>query len=407
MALVGTWREQGRGRRGCRTRGGRAQNARASCAAGAGVVREPRHFCLFLFRLFSCWLAVARCGVVACVSACCSMRARVPACVHAAACLLVHVHPSPCDHHTHNHWTQQSKVRGQRQQRAGGDTRRPVHARLHTSDGRCPSRVYALFSTPYSLHPFPPSPTLDPPPQNALSHPRPSPAPETLSVSSVCARTRSHSLTHSLVHTHTHTHIHTHTHTHSKCMGATTCGGTAVERRSRQHRQRQTRTRKRTRRPHATQQTLQFLRTSGTSQPRWLQRQGAGLAVHSGKRGELVEHSTLLRHARLPLPAACWYVLAQADALTWCGPAGRASAVSLLVQKPPACTRLPARQHACTKHAQMPHSAARTHAPLSVYVPPCTCMRVRLLTLCPAPTDPVGQIWPRGTGSVGDSVGEG
>ena len=213
MALVGTWREQGRGRRGCRTRGGRAQNARASCAAGAGVVRQPRHFCLFLFRLFSCWLAVARCGVVACVSACCSMRVRVPACVHAAACLLVHVHPSPCDHHTHNHWTQQSKVRGQRQQRAGGDTRRPVHARLHTSDGRCPSRVYALFSTPYSLHPFPPSPTLDPPPQNALSHPRPSPAPETLSVSSVCARTRSHSLTHSLVHTHTHTHIHTHTHT--------------------------------------------------------------------------------------------------------------------------------------------------------------------------------------------------
>ena len=24
-----------------------------------------------------------------------------------------------------------------------------------------------------------------------------------------------------------------------------------------------------------------------------------------------------------------------------------------------------------------------------------------LLTLCPAPTDPVGQSWPRGTGSVG------
>ena len=29
-----------------------------------------------------------------------------------------------------------------------------------------------------------------------------------------------------------------------------------------------------------------------------------------------------------------------------------------------------------------------------------------LLTLCPAPTDPVDQSWPRGTGSVGDSVGE-
>ena len=25
----------------------------------------------------------------------------------------------------------------------------------------------------------------------------------------------------------------------------------------------------------------------------------------------------------------------------------------------------------------------------------------RLLTLCPAPTDPVGQSWPMGTGSVG------
>jgi len=31
----------------------------------------------------------------------------------------------------------------------------------------------------------------------------------------------------------------------------------------------------------------------------------------------------------------------------------------------------------------------------------------RLLALCPAPTGPVGQSWPRGTGSVGDSVGEG
>ena len=42
-------------------------------------------------------------------------------------------------------------------------------------------------------------------------------------------------------------------------------------------------------------------------------------------------------------------------------------------------------------------------------------LHYRLLTLCsgayspcaPGPTDPVGQIWPRGTGSVGDSVGEG
>ena len=33
----------------------------------------------------------------------------------------------------------------------------------------------------------------------------------------------------------------------------------------------------------------------------------------------------------------------------------------------------------------------------------CVCPRLhyRLLTLCPAPTDPVGQSWPRGTGSVG------
>ena len=37
----------------------------------------------------------------------------------------------------------------------------------------------------------------------------------------------------------------------------------------------------------------------------------------------------------------------------------------------------------------------------------CVCIHYRLLTLCPAPTDPVGQSWPRGTGSVGDSVGEG
>ena len=34
-------------------------------------------------------------------------------------------------------------------------------------------------------------------------------------------------------------------------------------------------------------------------------------------------------------------------------------------------------------------------------------LHYRLLTLCPAPTDPVSQSWPRGTGSVGDSVGEG
>ena len=34
-------------------------------------------------------------------------------------------------------------------------------------------------------------------------------------------------------------------------------------------------------------------------------------------------------------------------------------------------------------------------------------LHYRLLTLCLAPTDPVGQSWPRGTGSVGDSVGEG
>ena len=34
-------------------------------------------------------------------------------------------------------------------------------------------------------------------------------------------------------------------------------------------------------------------------------------------------------------------------------------------------------------------------------------LHYRLLTLCPVPTDPVGQSWPRGTGSVGDSVGEG
>ena len=34
-------------------------------------------------------------------------------------------------------------------------------------------------------------------------------------------------------------------------------------------------------------------------------------------------------------------------------------------------------------------------------------LHYRLLTLRPAPTDPVGQSWPRGTGSVGDSVGEG
>ena len=33
----------------------------------------------------------------------------------------------------------------------------------------------------------------------------------------------------------------------------------------------------------------------------------------------------------------------------------------------------------------------------------CVCPRLhyRLLTLCPTPTDPVGQSWPRGTGSVG------
>ena len=36
-----------------------------------------------------------------------------------------------------------------------------------------------------------------------------------------------------------------------------------------------------------------------------------------------------------------------------------------------------------------------------------SCLHYRVLTLCPAPTDPVGQSWPRGTGSVGDSVGEG
>ena len=35
------------------------------------------------------------------------------------------------------------------------------------------------------------------------------------------------------------------------------------------------------------------------------------------------------------------------------------------------------------------------------------CLHDRLLTPCPAPTDPVGQSGPRGTGSVGDSVGEG
>ena len=41
-------------------------------------------------------------------------------------------------------------------------------------------------------------------------------------------------------------------------------------------------------------------------------------------------------------------------------------------------------------------------------------LHYRLLTLCPAPTDPVprGQLWPTGSvgagqGSVGDSVGEG
>ena len=34
-------------------------------------------------------------------------------------------------------------------------------------------------------------------------------------------------------------------------------------------------------------------------------------------------------------------------------------------------------------------------------------LHYRLLTLCPAPTDPVGQSWPRGIGSAGDSVGVG
>ena len=33
-------------------------------------------------------------------------------------------------------------------------------------------------------------------------------------------------------------------------------------------------------------------------------------------------------------------------------------------------------------------------------------LHYRLLALCPAPTDPVGQSWPRDTGSVGDIVGE-
>ena len=34
-------------------------------------------------------------------------------------------------------------------------------------------------------------------------------------------------------------------------------------------------------------------------------------------------------------------------------------------------------------------------------------LHYHLRTLRPSPTDPVGQSWPRGTGSVGDSVGEG
>ena len=53
-------------------------------------------------------------------------------------------------------------------------------------------------------------------------------------------------------------------------------------------------------------------------------------------------------------------------------------------------------------------------APRAMSPPAHTCtqlqpgsLRYRLLTLCPAPTDPVGQSWPRGTLSVGDSVSEG
>ena len=46
---------------------------------------------------------------------------------------------------------------------------------------------------------------------------------------------------------------------------------------------------------------------------------------------------------------------------------------------------------------------AATHIALSIFWDPR--LHYRLLTL--RPTDPVGQSWPRGTGSVGDSVGEG
>ena len=42
-----------------------------------------------------------------------------------------------------------------------------------------------------------------------------------------------------------------------------------------------------------------------------------------------------------------------------------------------------------------------------LYLLSATRLHYRLLTLCPVPTHPVGQSWPRGTGSVGDSVGEG
>ena len=51
------------------------------------------------------------------------------------------------------------------------------------------------------------------------------------------------------------------------------------------------------------------------------------------------------------------------------------------------------------------NSALRVRVCESMRVRPC--LHDRLLTPCPAPTDPVGQSGPRGTGSVGDSVGEG
>ena len=51
------------------------------------------------------------------------------------------------------------------------------------------------------------------------------------------------------------------------------------------------------------------------------------------------------------------------------------------------------------------NSALRVRVCVSMSVRPC--LHDRLLTPCPAPTDPVGQSGPRGTGSVGDSVGEG